>query len=354
MGDTTKCDYEPGCISKFLTRNSASGNHNDHDGGVKSDVVSSLFKKEYQNNADKRILSKPFLKEQKIQNQRTVFVGNVSLNSTKKDLENHFKSCGKIESVRLRSVPIASLEKPKKVLVIKKDFHPKLKTSNAYIVFQDAYSVSEALKLNNMELDGFHLRVDSASSKTHQNKSSIFIGNLRFDADEESLRKFFEVCGEINYVRVVRDKYTRMGKGFAYINFKDSSSVDLALTMDGQEFCNRPLRINRSISKSKKVKKPESSKTLNGAAAKKGYTKGTFKDIRSQNGLEAQVKSRKRKSDSNDFSRPAKIKKNQSNGSLFDSSKTESAKKRKTAKKLKRKAARELKKIKLGELLSKK
>ena len=40
------------------------------------------------------------------------------------------------------------------------------------------------------------------------------------DVKEESLRSIFEVAGVIENIRVIRDKFTGIGKGFGYILFK--------------------------------------------------------------------------------------------------------------------------------------
>lgn len=50
-------------------------------------------------------------------------------------------------------------------------------------------------------------------------KTTVFIGNLHFDTDEEELREFLKDCGEIEYVRLIRDKLTYKGKGIGYVKF---------------------------------------------------------------------------------------------------------------------------------------
>ena len=45
------------------------------------------------------------------------------------------------------------------------------------------------------------------------------MGNLPFDVQDEELYTHFERCGDIEFVRVVRDKKTNIGKGFGYVQF---------------------------------------------------------------------------------------------------------------------------------------
>jgi len=54
-------------------------------------------------------------------------------------------------------------------------------------------------------------------------KRSVFVGNLPFDVQDEDVWNTFERCGEIEFVRIVRDKKTNVGKGFGYVQFKVSS-----------------------------------------------------------------------------------------------------------------------------------
>ena len=39
-------------------------------------------------------------------------------------------------------------------------------------------------------------------------------------AEEDDLWKMFESCGKISGIRLIRDRRTGIGKGFAYINFE--------------------------------------------------------------------------------------------------------------------------------------
>lgn len=194
---------------------------------------------------------------------RTVFVGNVSLGVRKKMLRRLFKGCGAIETVRIRSVPVADLKLPKKASVITKQFHPSRNTANCYIVFATEVAAENALSLNGTELEGLHIRVSPASIKPkHDHEKSVFIGNLPFDVEEEPLRQHFRLCGAITNVRIIRDQKTGAGKGFGYVTFADASSVTLALSLDNQLFSGRRLRVQRSTEKPKPTPRKNSSMSL--------------------------------------------------------------------------------------------
>ena len=73
----------------------------------------------------------------------------------------------------------------------------------------------QALSANNTVLNDHHLRVSRSDSTgaAYDPKCAIFIGNMPFAIEDEVLRSKFEKCGEIDSVRIVRDKKTNAGKG---------------------------------------------------------------------------------------------------------------------------------------------
>jgi len=127
-------------------------------------------------------------------------------------------------------------------------------------VFTKQEDAEKSLAANNTLLEGKHLRVDLAyNSKVNDAKSSVFIGNVPFDVEVEELRHHFESCGEIVNVRVIRDPSTNLGKGFAYIRFKDEKSIKAALRHK-EPLNGRVLRISKAKNNPKKQKKKKDKK----------------------------------------------------------------------------------------------
>ena len=67
---------------------------------------------------------------------------------------------------------------------------------------------------------------DSKISQPHDQSKAVFIGNIRFNEEEDQVRKHFNKCGTITDVRLVRDATTGMGKGFGYVNFNSTDAVE--------------------------------------------------------------------------------------------------------------------------------
>lgn len=193
---------------------------------------------------------------------RTVFIANaaseaISSKSAKKTLLNHLSSVldkeagEKIESIRFRSVAFSVGSMPKRAAYITKQLmEATTKSTNAYVVYSTAAGARKsASALNGTEVLGRHIRVDSVSHPTPTaHRRCVFVGNLGFVDDEsvlndtedgetvkkkrnkvpsdveEGLWRVFSKQGRVENVRVVRDPKTRVGKGFAYVQFYVSAT----------------------------------------------------------------------------------------------------------------------------------
>jgi nucleolar protein 12 len=200
---------------------------------------------------------------------RTVFVGNLPLGTTRKTLEALFRGNGvcvdplvdRVASARIRRVPTQGVKLPpqhagNQALVQKVAANAGLfdstKSSSCvgYVVFAHPSTVERALELNNMEIPdptadehhgqskARHIRVDRVRP-VHDAARSVFVGNLPHNrTDEETLRQHvIKACSlqqasnnddqeddPIEAVRVVRDGEFQC-RGFAYVLLRDKSLV---------------------------------------------------------------------------------------------------------------------------------
>ncbi|TGJ87637.1 hypothetical protein E0Z10_g1104 [Xylaria hypoxylon] len=223
---------------------------------------------------------------------RTLFLGNVSIEAitsskAKKLLTSHLESPlsdldsstgpHNIESIRFRSTPFSTGAKPKRAAYITKSvMSATTKSTNAYAVYSTPLASRTALKaLNGSVVLDRHLRVDSvAHPSAVDHRRCVFVGNLGFvddetvintNADGETVTKkrhkvpsdteeglwkvFGEHAGKVESVRVPRDDKTRVGKGFAYVQFYDENDVEAALLLNEKKFppmLPRALRVSRA------------------------------------------------------------------------------------------------------------
>mmetsp|Transcript_24820 Transcript_24820/g.37471 ORF Transcript_24820/g.37471 Transcript_24820/m.37471 type:complete len:408 (-) Transcript_24820:170-1393(-) len=193
--------------------------------------------------------------------ERTIFVGNLPPETTRKSLAALFRECGKVQSARLRSIATTGVKVApdragnqhlvKKVCANTNKIDSAIKSSaQGYVVFVEQESLAKALEMNNLLVKDKLIRVDKANNPTMDPSRSIFVGNLPYQADESSLREHFcKGCDlkkhEIENVRVVRDKDTLQCKGFGYVLFQDKSTVSTALQqMHESVYKRRNLRVS--------------------------------------------------------------------------------------------------------------
>ncbi|XP_044162690.1 RNA-binding protein 34-like isoform X1 [Acropora millepora] len=209
---------------------------------------------------------------------RTVFVGNLPVALTKRKLKQLFVKYGEVESVRFRSAALAQPHFSRKVAMKnREELHTSRQNINGYVVFKEKECAVKALKRNGKEVDGLHIRVDLTGQESeHDHARSIFIGNLRFDAEEENIRQAFADCGTIESVRIVRDNKTGIGKGFGFVLFKKKEAVMFAIRKNGTDFNGRSLRVFPSSENPRKGHFKESKKgkanafSFSGVTAKRG------------------------------------------------------------------------------------
>lgn len=232
--------------------------------------------------------------------ERTIFVGNLPLaTTTRKSLTALFKDCGPVASARIRSVPVKGVKLPqdragdqrfmKKVCVNTNQVDDSLKnTVQGYVVFKDVESVDKALAKNSsMVVDGMRLRIDRATPTVDASRS-VFVGNLPYGAEEATLQQHFvKGCdmetGDVQGVRIVRDKETFQCKGFGYILLREKSMVPAALKLTGSSYMHKPLRVMvcGKRFKGKQGDRSASNKPKNSSSAENGekVTVGAFRRI---------------------------------------------------------------------------
>lgn len=96
-----------------------------------------------------------------------------------------------------------------------------------------------------------HIRVMMADGKKKyfDGKRTVFVGNLTYAVTDDDLYEVFQSCGEIKYVRTLRNP---LGcKGTAYVCFKNPESVGLALELNQTMMNDRPIRVERYKAKPK-------------------------------------------------------------------------------------------------------
>jgi len=146
-----------------------------------------------------------------------------------------------------------------------------------FIAFATGAEAKAAVAKNGEDVLGRPIRIDFAQSKTERtpNKdggdrqqrtprdggqreqraptpkpdgcTTVFLGNLSFQIDENAVRTHFGDCGEISSVRwVERDGQF---KGCGFLEFSNSDATDKAVALNGSDILGRAVRVDYSAPK---------------------------------------------------------------------------------------------------------
>jgi RNA recognition motif-containing protein len=82
----------------------------------------------------------------------------------------------------------------------------------------------------------------------------IYVGNLNFQTDEESLRTSFAQFGQVDTVDIVRDRDSGQPRGFAFVEMSNDSEADAAIAgLNGQQVDGRALTVNEARPKAERA-----------------------------------------------------------------------------------------------------
>jgi nucleolin len=165
-------------------------------------------------------------------------------------LKSEFEECGEVIAARVQM-----------------DRNTGKSRGFAYVEFADPASVEKALKLSGKEIDSRPINVDRSTNnksssrpgnpnearraafgdKTSPPSSVLFVGNLSWDANEDSLWDVFAEYGDVKSVRVPTDRESGKIKGFGYVEFYDMESAKKAHEgAQSKELLGRNLRLDYS------------------------------------------------------------------------------------------------------------
>ena len=76
---------------------------------------------------------------------------------------------------------------------------------------------------------------------------NIYIGNLDYSLQEDDLKQIFGKYGEVTSVKIITDKFTGKGKGFAFVEMTEEKEATTAINeLDGTEINGRNIKVNKA------------------------------------------------------------------------------------------------------------
>ena len=76
---------------------------------------------------------------------------------------------------------------------------------------------------------------------------NLYLGNLNFDAKESEIEELFTQFGQVDSVKIIRDRYSGKSRGFAFVELESDESGEKALEqLNDTEFLGRKILVNKA------------------------------------------------------------------------------------------------------------
>jgi len=76
---------------------------------------------------------------------------------------------------------------------------------------------------------------------------NIYVGNLSYEVTEEDLRQAFEGFGEVTSVKIIKDRYSGVSRGFAFVEMAAKAEAESAINdLNGKEVKGRSLTVSEA------------------------------------------------------------------------------------------------------------
>lgn len=83
----------------------------------------------------------------------------------------------------------------------------------------------------------------SLEEKQEIDTRSIYVGNVDYSTTADDLERHFHGCGSVNRVTILTDKFSGHPKGYAYVEFAEKYSVQIAVALDESSFKGRIIKV---------------------------------------------------------------------------------------------------------------
>ncbi|OMJ66783.1 hypothetical protein SteCoe_36255 [Stentor coeruleus] len=174
-----------------------------------------------------------------------LFIGGLAYEATEDDIFAEFSKFGDIDTITLpmnngtpRGIAFVNFKTPQQAA--------------AALVLNDTEFMNRRIRVNfssqKPDRKPFAARAGGFSSGPSSGSATVFVGNLPYDANEDSIRDFFAMCGEIKQVRIAKTPEGEV-KGFGHVEFIENNAASEAVKLAGSSMGGRALRIDFAAEK---------------------------------------------------------------------------------------------------------
>ena len=76
---------------------------------------------------------------------------------------------------------------------------------------------------------------------------NIYVGNLSYEATDETIREAFESFGQVASARVIKDKYNGQSKGFGFVEMPGEAQAQAAIrSLNGKELLGKEVTVSEA------------------------------------------------------------------------------------------------------------
>jgi RNA recognition motif-containing protein len=77
--------------------------------------------------------------------------------------------------------------------------------------------------------------------------NNLYVGNLSYETNEETLRTLFAEYGQIESVNLITDRYTGRSRGFAFVEMSTEQAAQQAMSgLNGKQVDEREIKVDKA------------------------------------------------------------------------------------------------------------
>ncbi|KAG5670931.1 hypothetical protein PVAND_001160 [Polypedilum vanderplanki] len=159
---------------------------------------------------------------------RKLFVGGLSWETTEKELRDHFGQYGEIDSINVKTDPTTGRSR-----------------GFAFIVYKAADSIDKVVAAGDHIIN--NKKVDPKKAKARTGK--IFVGGLIPEISDDEIKAYFSQFGNITEMEMPFDKQKNQRKAFCFITFDSEAVVNELLKSPKQTISGKEVDVKKATPK---------------------------------------------------------------------------------------------------------
>nr|CAD2174544.1 unnamed protein product [Meloidogyne enterolobii] len=168
--------------------------------------------------------------------QKKIFCGGISYDTTGDDLASHFSQFGSIKEAQ-----------------VKYDRMTGRSRGFAFVEFETVDGCRASLTLREQTIKGKQCEIKPAKTREvgYMNKK-VFVGGLPIDFSENELREHFQQYGRVEDVEWPLDKVSKARKSFAFVVFESEEAAEKAAAHPKHHFADRECDVKKAVPQSRR------------------------------------------------------------------------------------------------------